>query len=168
MTDQGPIPQAEGSRRKITLERNFRAQAQDVWNLWTTAAGIESWWGPDGFEVKVRRLELRPGGAMEYAMTAVKADQIDFLKKAGMQLVNENTLTYTEIVPLRRLAYNHLADFIPGVEPYQVEMVVEFARTPNGTALRLTFDAMHDERWTQLATMGWEDELRKLAILLEK
>ena len=27
----------------------------------------------------------------------------------------------------------------------------------------LTIDAMHDERWTQLAVMGWENELGKLA-----
>jgi hypothetical protein len=30
----------------------------------------------------------------------------------------------------------------------------------------LTIDAMHDERWTQLAVMGWESELGKLAKLI--
>jgi hypothetical protein len=27
----------------------------------------------------------------------------------------------------------------------------------------LTFDAMHDEHWTKMATMGWQNELEKLA-----
>jgi hypothetical protein len=30
----------------------------------------------------------------------------------------------------------------------------------------LTFDAMHDERWTSLAKMGWQNELGKLAVAL--
>jgi hypothetical protein len=31
----------------------------------------------------------------------------------------------------------------------------------------LTFDAMHDEHWTQMAVMVWESELDKLAKLLK-
>jgi len=31
----------------------------------------------------------------------------------------------------------------------------------------LTFDAMHNDEWTKLATMGWESELGKLAAVLE-
>ena len=36
-----------------------------------------------------------------------------------------------------------------------------------GVGLVLTFDAMHDEEWTQRATVGWESELGKLAKVLE-
>jgi hypothetical protein len=32
----------------------------------------------------------------------------------------------------------------------------------------LTLDAMHDEYWTKMAVMGWENELDKLARLLAK
>jgi len=32
----------------------------------------------------------------------------------------------------------------------------------------LTFDAMHDDRWTQLARMGRESELDRLAKLLNR
>jgi hypothetical protein len=32
--------------------------------------------------------------------------------------------------------------------------------------LVLTFDAMHDEQWTNLAVMGWQSELGKLAEVL--
>jgi uncharacterized protein YndB with AHSA1/START domain len=59
------------SKRRITLERIYSAPIQQVWDLWTTKEGIESWWGPDGFTVKVRKLDLRPGGELHYAMTAV-------------------------------------------------------------------------------------------------
>jgi uncharacterized protein YndB with AHSA1/START domain len=160
-------PKTQDARRKVTLERTFNAPIEEVWDLWTTKDGIESWWGPDGFEVKVRKLDLRPGGELLYAMTATAPDQIDFLKKAGMPATTENRLTYTEVVPPRRLAYTQLADFIPGVEAYEVPMTVELESTPHGVRMTLTFQAMHDEHWTKLAVMGWESELGKLAKLLE-
>lgn len=151
------------SRRRITLERTFDGSVEDVWDLWTTREGIESWWGPDGFAVKVRELDLRPGGELRYAMIAVAPPQIEFMKKAGMPLTQEARATYTEVVPHRRLAYLHLADFIPGVEPYDVATVVELHPTAQGVKMTLSFDAMHDDVWTQRAVMGWEMELGKLA-----
>jgi uncharacterized protein YndB with AHSA1/START domain len=160
-------PKTQDARRKVTLERTFNAPIQEVWDLWTTREGIESWWGPDGFSVTVRKIDLRPGGELLYAMTANAPDQIEFLKKAGMPVTTVSRLTYTEIDPPRRLAYSHTADFIPGVEPYEVPTTVELETTPQGVRLVLTFTAMHDERWTNLAVMGWESELGKLAKLLE-
>ena len=160
-------PQTQRSRRKVSIERTFNAAIEDVWELWTTKEGIESWWGPEGFAVKVRKLELRPGGELAYAMTATAPEQMEFLKKAGMPLTTEARLTYTEVSPRRRLAYTHLADFIPGVTPYEVATTVEFDASPQGVRMVLTFDAMHDEQWTQMAVMGWESELDKLAKLLK-
>jgi hypothetical protein len=44
--------------------------------------------------------------------------------------------------------------------------VVEIHATADGVRLVLTIDAMHDEKWTKLAVMGWENELGKLAAVL--
>lgn len=41
-------------KKTITLERTYRAPIADVWEMWTTKEGIESWWGPDGFAVTVQ------------------------------------------------------------------------------------------------------------------
>lgn len=153
-------------RKRISLERVYQADVQDVWDLWTTKEGIESWWGPGGFAVTVRKLDLRPGGELLYAMTAIDPPQVEFMKKAGMPLSHDARITFTEIVPRRRLAYVHLADFIPGVDPYDVATVVELHPTERGVRMVLTFDAMHDEEWTRRATMGWESELGKLEALL--
>jgi hypothetical protein len=56
----------------------------------------------------------------------------------------------------------HLVDFVPGVAAYDVETVVELHPGPQGVRLVLTFDAMHDDHWTTMARMGWENELGKL------
>jgi uncharacterized protein YndB with AHSA1/START domain len=153
-------------RKRISLERVYQADVQDVWDLWTTKEGIESWWGPGGFAVTVRKLDLRPGGELLYVMTAIDPPQVEFMKKAGMPLSHDARITFTEIVPRRRLAYIHLADFIPGVDPYDVATVVELHPSERGVRMVLTFDAMHDEEWTRRATMGWESELSKLEALL--
>ena len=149
--------------KRITMERVFRADIQDVWDLWTTKDGIESWWGPGGFTVKVRTLDLRPGGQLLYAMTAIDPPQVEFMKKAGMPLTTEARITFTEVDPRRRLAYVHLADFIPGVEPYDVATIVELRETPEGVHMALSFDAMHNDEWTERAVMGWTSEIGKLA-----
>jgi uncharacterized protein YndB with AHSA1/START domain len=154
-------------RRTITLERTYQAPIEDVWELWTTRDGIESWWGPDGFRVEVRKLDLRPGGEMHYAMIATGADQIEFMKKAGMPLTGEHRITFNEIVPHRRLAYSNLVDFIPGTEAYEASTLVELHATPQGIRMALTIEAMHDERWTQMAVAGWEMELNKLGKALQ-
>jgi uncharacterized protein YndB with AHSA1/START domain len=62
--------------RKIVIERTYAASIEEVWELWTTKSGIESWWGPDGFSVKVHELDLRTGGEMRYAMTAIDPAQV--------------------------------------------------------------------------------------------
>ena len=157
----------DAPRKRISIERTFEASLADVWDLWTTADGIESWWGPEGFAVKVRKLDLRPGGELLYAMSATAPAQVDFMKRAGMPLTTEARITYTEIVAPRRLAYTHLTDFIPDVAPYDVAVVVELHPTAEGVRMVLTFDAMHDEPWTQRAVMGWQSELGKLAKVLE-
>jgi uncharacterized protein YndB with AHSA1/START domain len=159
--------QTQPARRRISIERSFQAPVEEVWKLWTTKEGIESWWGPDGFAVKVRNLDVRRGGELLYDMTAIAPDQIEFLKKAGMALKTESLVTYTDVVPLKRLAFTQMADFIPNVKPYEVATTVDLASDPDGVKMVLTLDAMHDEYWTKMATMGWESELDRLAGLLK-
>ena len=154
-------------RKTITIERTYKASIEELWNLWTTREGIESWWGPEGFAVTVRELDLRAGGKLRYAMTAVAPEQMAFLKKAGMPMTTEAQIAYTDVIGHSRLVFTQLSDFIPGVEPYSVETILELRVQGQYVHMVLIFEAMHDEQWTQLALMGRESELRKLENLLE-
>ena len=154
------------ARPKLTLERTLDASIDEVWELWTTREGIQLWWGPEGFSVVVNALDLRPGGELAYAMSAVRAEEIEYMLQAGMPITTQHRLTFTEVDPPRRLAYKDLADFIPGVEPYEVHTVIQLEEVEDGVHMTLTFDAMHDDRWTRLATLGRESELERLAKVL--
>jgi len=124
------------NREQLTLKRTFDATLQEVWELWTTKAGIEAWWGPDGFHVEVQAIDLRPGGLLLYTMIADTAQTIELMRRQGMPPSQELRITFREIVPLRRLAYTHLADFIPGVAAYDVETVVTLEQ--GGPKVKLT------------------------------
>lgn len=149
------------------LERVYNASVEEVWGLWTTSEGIESWWAPDGFEVKVRKLDLRPGGELVYEMTATAPEQIQFMQRAGLPLTTESRKTLTEVVPPNRIAYMSLADFIPDVEPYEFLTVIAFEPTAEGVRVVETVDSMHDDEWTQRLVMGRENELDNLAKVIE-
>ena len=152
--------------QRITIERVFNATLAEIWALWTTASGIESWWGPQGFTVTVQALELRPGGVLLYTMTASAAPQIAFMKQHGMPLSTQTQIIYAEVVPFTRLRYINLVDFVPEVTAYDVGTLLELSAEGDCVRMRLTLDPMHNAEWTQRAVMGWESELGKLETLL--
>lgn len=150
--------------QKIQIERTYTAAPERIWELWTTAAGIEAWWAPDGFEVRVDKLELHPGGTLTYTMTATGPEQVAFMEGAGLPLSTTSTKTFTAVEPITRLAYSTIADFIPGVGPYEFLTEVELRPTADGgTHVTMTADAMHDEEWTQRLTAGRVNEMDNLA-----
>jgi uncharacterized protein YndB with AHSA1/START domain len=151
----------------ITLERHYRASAEELWALWTTKDGIESWWGPEGFSVTVNHLDLRTGGELRYTMTATAPDQVAFMRQAGMPLATDVSLVYTEVELLRRLSYTMSANFVPDVEPYDSTTTMSLHLEPEGVHMVLTLSEMHNEEWTQRAVQGHESELEKLGAILK-
>lgn len=133
-----------------------------LWELWSTAAGVEEWWAPDGFENRVSELDLRPGGQLTYTMTATAPEQVAFMKSAGMPLATESRKTYTEVSPPTRLAYLSLIDFVPDHETYEHLTVAEITPAGDRTKVVMTVDPMHDETWTQRILAGRNNELDNL------
>ncbi len=154
------------ARARFSIERIYTATLAEAWDLWTSKEGIESWWGPEGFDVELQKLDLHAGGELVYRMTATAPEQVAFMQRAGMPLSTECRIKITEVVPPRRLAYTTLADFIPGVTPYEVATVVQLEEVAGGVKMVVSFDAMHDDVWTERARAGHESELRKLDALL--
>ena len=154
----------EGDR--FTMTRRYRATLADLWALWTTAKGIESWWGPPGFAVTVQDIDLRVGGKLHYTMTAHQAEMVAYMKANGMATATACEIVYSEVSPLKRLAYENLVDFVPGVAPYFTALAVDFSAHGDAAEMRLTFQRMHDADWDARQRMGWEQELGKLTAIL--
>ena len=153
---------AAASRPKTVIERTYRARPEEIWDLWTTKEGFESWWGPEGFRVEVHAIEPRVGGPLHYDMIADAPEQVAAMKEMGQPTSHKTHGRFTEVRALQRLALTHVIDFLPGVKPYESTMVVDLF--PSGDTVRMvvTLDPMHSDEFSAMQKEGFTSQLRKL------
>ena len=61
--------------RTMTLEAEFEASPERVWQLWADPRQLERWWGPPTYPATFTRHDLAPGSRVEYHMTGPEGDQ---------------------------------------------------------------------------------------------
>jgi uncharacterized protein YndB with AHSA1/START domain len=61
---------------EFALTRSFNAPRARVWKAWTDAQALAQWWGPKGANIRVIRLDLKPGGVFHYAMALQPGHEI--------------------------------------------------------------------------------------------
>jgi uncharacterized protein YndB with AHSA1/START domain len=59
----------------MTLDAEFEASPERVWELWADPRKLERWWGPPTYPATVTSHDLRPRGRVEYHMTGPEGDQ---------------------------------------------------------------------------------------------
>ncbi len=59
----------------MTLDAEFDATPERVWQLWSDPRQLERWWGPPTYPATVTAHDFRPGGRVEYHMTGPTGDQ---------------------------------------------------------------------------------------------
>jgi uncharacterized protein YndB with AHSA1/START domain len=163
MNDKNKSAAADHTTRpKVVIERTYRAKVGELWELWTTKQGFESWWGPDGFRVEVHALEARLGGTLHYDMIADSPEMIAAMKQMGQATSHEVHARFSEIRPHDRLAITSVIDFLQGVKAYESTIVAEFF--PSGDTVRMvvTLEPMHDDEFTKMQTEGFRSQLSKL------
>ena len=150
------------AKKHVVVERTYRAKVEELWTLWTTKEGFESWWGPEGFRVEVHALEARVNGPLSYDMIADAPEAIEAMKKMGQPISHGVQARFTDLKRYERLAITSVIDFLPGVELYDSTIRVAFF--PSGPMVRMlvTLDAMHSDEFTRMATEGFTSQLSKL------
>jgi uncharacterized protein YndB with AHSA1/START domain len=83
--------------RAIVGSRVFDAPRELGWKAWTDPRHIARWWGPNGFQNTIHRMDVRPGGAWEFVMHG--PDGRDYANK----------IIYREIVEPERIRYSHVS-----------------------------------------------------------
>ena len=150
-----------------TLLRTVRAAPERVWQLWTTASGIERWWALDGFTTTVQQIDVVLGGQLRYTMTASAPDKVAYMQRHGIPLATHARKTFTDVHKPDRLAYSSWIDFVPGHEPYEQLTVVDLTPVDNGTRVQMTMESLHDDVWTERLAAGRRHELDNLARLID-
>jgi len=162
MMGQASAPGAE----TIRLERVYDAPIEDVWALWTTREGLEAWFAPEGMHFEVSTLDLRVGGAFDHVMTAVGAEQIDYMAATNGPMMARVSGRFVDIVRHRRLRIRFDIDFVPGVESYPYDMLVELHPEAGRVRMVLTADRHPDPERTRGALIGLTSQLQRFELAL--
>jgi len=162
MSDNCNLDAGDTPLAPAVFERTYNASIEELWALWATKDGFESWWGPEGFRVEVHTLEPRPGGALHYDMIADTPEAIAAMKQMGQPLSHNTKGWYEEFAPHTRLTLKHLIDFIAGTEPYESLIEVDFEALGDMARMIVTAHPHRDAHWTRMSIEGFRSQLTKL------
>jgi uncharacterized protein YndB with AHSA1/START domain len=59
----------------MTLDAEFDAPVERVWQLWADPRQLERWWGPPTYPATFTKHDLTPGSRVQYHMTGPEGDQ---------------------------------------------------------------------------------------------
>ena len=138
------------------IERVWQAPIDLIWELWTTAEGIASWFGPKGFTVEVEEIELQTGGTFRYTMRATDPEAVAAMEKRGQPASFSVISTITEVDPPHKLVYDS------PMGPETMTTSVEFSEETGGVKMVLVITATKDGM-TGGAAMGWKSSLERFA-----
>lgn len=127
---------------KITVEKTIAAPIDEVWRAYSTPEDIKQWnAASEDWHTTTSSVDLRAGGAFSSRMEAKDGTHgFDF---AG---------TYTKVVA------NELIEYTFGDR----EARVDFTEVPDGTHLKVTFDA-EDSNPAEMQRQGWQAILDNFA-----
>lgn len=146
----------------VIVTRTYAASAQELWSLWTTKEGFESWWGPQGFRSEISQLDAREGGVLAYDMIADSAEAIAAMKQMGQPLSHKTKGTFSKYQPHSSLSLTHIIDFVPGQPPYKTLIEVDFYAEGEQTRMVVTIHPHVDPNWTKMSVQGFNSQLTKL------
>jgi uncharacterized protein YndB with AHSA1/START domain len=146
----------------IVVERSYKATLSEIWELWTTKEGFESWWGPEGFRVEVHELDARVGGKLNYDMIAHTPEAIEAMKLHGQPLSHATHGTFSALEQNRYLKLTHVIDFLPGVVPYESVIEVDLVAKGDSVRMIVKLHAMHTPEFSQMQKEGFTSQLTKL------
>ena len=149
-------------REEVVLERRYRATVQELWDLWTTKEGFESWWAPEGARTRVHVIEARPDGELRYDMIAETPKLIAAMHEQGLPTSHVERARFSVFQPLERLVLRLMIDFVPGIEPYESTIVVDFSASGEWACMVVTLMPMHDEAFTLMAQLGLASQLKNI------
>ena len=153
---------AAAASPNFVIERTYRASLDELWELWTTKEGFESWWPPEGFRAEVHTIEACLNGKLQYEMFAETPEMAAVMKELGLPTSHVEHARFTEVRPQERLVLAIMMDFIPSVAPYEGTLTVDFFPSGEWVRMVVALSPMHDEKFTNMASEGLASQFRNL------
>jgi uncharacterized protein YndB with AHSA1/START domain len=129
------------SRDAVVIERSFDAPVALIWRMWTEPEHFKEWYGPDGANIPVARMDVRVGGSRLVCMemqTPGGAMQMWFTGEYR-EVVENQRLVYTESMSVEHGSVRSPADLgMPDGHPTTTEVRVELEDVGGRTKMVMT------------------------------
>jgi uncharacterized protein YndB with AHSA1/START domain len=137
----------------MTLDAEFDASPERVWQLWADPRQLDRWWGPPTYPATFTKHDLAPGSRVEYHMTGPEGDQ----PKGFWDILEADA-------PHRLLVRDGFAndDGTPNEEMPTGEFVVTISEVGGGrTRMSIENRFPSQEAMEQLLAMGQEEGMKQ-------
>jgi len=135
------------ANKKMTITRNFEADVETVWNMWTNAEMLDLWWAPRPWKAETKSQSFKPGGKWIYAMVGPEGER------------HWSVVQYTKIEKQKSFegadAFSDENGNINNEMP-QTTWKVNFDETANGTRVTINMTATETAHLEKLLEMGFE------------
>jgi uncharacterized protein YndB with AHSA1/START domain len=136
--------------RVLEIERLIPAPPERVFDYWTEPELLAKWFGPEGFDIPTKNLDVRPGGKWR---TTMRTPDGQLRTVSGV---------YNLIDRPRRLVFTWGWDDDSGLRGHETEVTVTLEPTPGGTRLKLVQQLFQTSEMRQLHNRGWASSFNKL------
>ncbi len=131
----------------LTLVRRFRASPGRVFEAWTRAEVLATWFGPHHTRVEEAEVDARDGGRFRIVLRENNGDR------------HEVGGTYFDVVPGEGLSFTWAWHSTP---ERQSRVRVSLRAVEGGTELTLVHDQFADEATAGRHRRGWTESLERL------
>jgi uncharacterized protein YndB with AHSA1/START domain len=158
-------------RYELVSERQFSIEIDRVWEQCTSKRGLESWWSPEDLRTTVKRLEARPGGAVEMSVRYVPAmldpkQEVAF-RAAGIPISFTLRGTVREMERNRHVTFELTLTLDRAGAGITTVTRLEFEPFEAGTKVKLIVTGKSDPHMATLGQANLEGQLDRLGRSLD-
>lgn len=149
------MPELAADERAIESSRWFDAPREMVWEAFANPKQVVEWWGPHGFTMTIREMDVRPGGMWVHTLHG--PDGTDFPGES----------TFTEVIPGKHVKLA-LKGGREGEPEIHFTIAITWTDEAGGTRIdwRIEFPS-REERDEYVRSYGAVQGLRDLFVRLE-
>ena len=135
----------DADKLTLTLDAEFDASPERVWQLWADPRQLERWWGPPAYPATFEKHDLTPGGEAAYFMTGPEGER------------SHGWWRVTAVDPPRSLEFTDGwadGDGTPKAGLPTTAVQVRLSEQDARTRMELRFVLESSEHWEQLERRG--------------
>lgn len=126
--------------REIVLSRVINARREVVFSAWADPKHLPNWFGPAGFKIETKEIDIRVGGLWRFDMIAPNGQ------------VYTNRMLFRRIEPPTLIEIDHGAD--DGDDPNLFRSTITFDEQSDGKTV-ITLRQLHPTKARRDATIGF-------------